>query len=469
MPQPTLNADVLSLITSFATGRTISSMMQANRFFYHEGPKTLLRKGAALNSDEEILKFLRFVMAEEGTRTRHLGALSLEFEKWHMPSENAISILTDVLRSCSFDSLRILHIDAAEAMFSHHPCLLDALKTLPSVADFCTHSCGMRTCELLRDMQARMTSVKLGCDEVEDANVPVQSYHPLHALQDSRDTLKEVELSFFNASISPTHYPPPYPAVQVLTVNWAEYVDYASLLHTFPNIKSLTLDNTCNELDVDDFPENPTALNAHRSANRNSFLRYGTWKTMDEVDGSLPDVYVSGVVTRVRRLGLFMSEGTFEMLSAVINDTHPSDLALYVKPAGVLNHEFGLPAVLRREGAENIKTLKLSIEHNPDEKDVDLDAGLSALISALRGLPLREIEIIFCCYELPEHMTSVQWNGEVCNSPPCAVEEFLETVQLEALGRRFFAEVGSLQGVTLALRGHRRRHNDIVKMRRDLL
>ena len=53
-------------------------MMRSCRFFYHEGPKVILKSGAAFfpDWDTEIPKMLRFMLAEGGTRCRYIGGFS---------------------------------------------------------------------------------------------------------------------------------------------------------------------------------------------------------------------------------------------------------------------------------------------------------------------------------------------------------------------------------------------------------
>ncbi|KAI0673483.1 hypothetical protein C8Q78DRAFT_628414 [Trametes maxima] len=464
MMTPKLNEDIMAMVVAAASRETIRNMMQANRFFYHEGPKILLRDGVSIESDKDIVKFVRFMLAEDASRSRYLVHLSLCFGEGG-PGPEYVSILTGYLNYASFNFLRSLHIEECETVLRNHPTLIPTLKGLSAVQDLVINECGIRSCEIVRDMGARLVTVTLSYDvdpEVDAA--PIACVHPLIILKGSSATLKRLEVDFMGRPLPPSLYPPPFPEVNALSIGWHRFPEIAPWAHAFPNLGSVDFDTT-----YDDTTCEPVHLDPHRRANQADQSRYGSWTTLDSVNGTVADIYVKGLTCRVARLHLYMKEETYGMLGDVFGDTHPSCVDLSVSRAGVLDGDAGIPAVLKRAGAANITIFKLDILWVDADKEADVPMGLELLIASLKLLPIKVLELTFSCYNVPERRGGAQF-GLPSTLPPCKVERYFEVVSLDALAQKFLSDVSTLQVVTLGLRGHRtRRRSETVEVRREEL
>ncbi|KAI0361239.1 hypothetical protein OH77DRAFT_1392286 [Trametes cingulata] len=462
MPIATLNPDILALIASYVPRITIAAMMQVGRVFYHECPKVLLRDGASLEDDENIVKFVRFIRAEDGTRARYLTTLDLSFTEGDVISDDSAQLLAECLRSLSFETLRGLSIAAAEETFRAHPCLLAALQTLTTVQDLAVDECGPLSCTLVKALAPGMHAITLAYDNDADTDaVPVEQVHPLVLLQGSRDTLKTVELTFMSRPLPRSLYPEPYPNVHEFWIGWCSYTDLSPYIHAFPNLQSLTFDATYDEMDLHGLEP----LVQQRLPNRKAQLEHGSWKALATVCGAVGDLYVSGLTCPVQLLALVMKDETHEMLRDVLNDTRPSVLSLRSGRAGALDAATGLPAVFAALGAGNMKVLKLDLDIPPEDRDTDVSAGLGNLLSSLKGMALQSLELTFTCFELPECMSGERFGMESV-LPLCPVERYLEDVDVDALGRQCLAEVPTLENAQIMIRGHRtRRHGTAVVKR----
>ncbi|KAI0375349.1 hypothetical protein BV20DRAFT_1110447 [Pilatotrama ljubarskyi] len=461
MPTATLNADIISLIASFAPRCAIPTMMQASRIFYHEGPKALLRDGAVLETDEDIVKFVRFIRAEDGSRSRYLTRLNLAFTPGEVVGEDSARLLARCLQSSSFDNLRILSITAAEETFGIHACLLVALKTLSTVQDLAIDECGVLTCTLVRDLGSSMRSVMLAYDnDLPTDAAPIEQAHPLALLQNSCDNLESLDITFMSRPLPRSLYPPSYPKVHAFSLGWCWHPDLSPYVHAFPNLRSLTFDTMYDDLNLDSLEP----LARFRLPNRMAQLQHGSWRALDRVHGTLGDVYVSGLTCPVRDLELLMKEETYEMLCDVLNDTRPSSLSLSSGRAGALEATTGLLAVLETTGARNMKALKLDLNIPPEDKDMDVSAGLEALLASLKDTPLQTLELAFTCYELPERMTGERFGMESA-LPLCPVERYLEDMDLDAVGRQCLSKVPTLEVAKVMVTGHRtcRRGASVVR------
>ncbi|KAI0652218.1 hypothetical protein C8Q79DRAFT_83870 [Trametes meyenii] len=461
---PKLNEDIMAMIVAAASREAICRMMQANRFFYHEGPKTLLRDGVGIESNADILKFVRFMLAEDASRSRYLTRLSLSFGEDN-PGPEQVSLLTNYLTHMPFNFLRSLYIEECETTLRNHPSLISALKCLSAVQDLAIDECGIRSCEIIREMGASLVTVNLSYDvdpEVDAASV--EDVHPLTILKGSSTTLKRLEVAFMGRPLPPSLYPPPFPEVHTLSIGWHRYPEIAPWAHAFTNLRSIDFDTTC-----DDTHCKPVHLDPHRRANQTDQSQYGSWTALDSVNGTVADIYVKGLACRVARLHLYMKKETFGMLGDVLGDTHPACVDLSVSRAGVLDGDAGLPAVLKRAGAANIEVLKLDILWADADKETDVPMGLELLIASLKLLPIKVLELTFSCFNIPERGLGAQF-GMPSTLPPCKVERYFQVASLDALARMFLSDVATLQVVTLGLRGHRtRRGNKTVKVRREEL
>ncbi|KAH9847371.1 hypothetical protein C2E23DRAFT_519665 [Lenzites betulinus] len=455
-----LNADILATIIAFASPETIPSMMLASRFFYHEGPRALLQRSVRLDTDQRVARFVRFVGAEDGRRSRYVTELFICFDEYddgvHM-NEHSAELLSGLFQTSSFDRLAALHIDSCEKTLVKYPSLLVALKTLPNVRKITLDSCGLKACDLVNGLGGRLTHamLKYSVDEAVDA-APVQETHPLTILQSSRDTLRNLDVHFMDKYIPRSLYPPPFPNVVEFELAWCHYPLITPYVHALPNLQKVHFETTLNAEDTG----NVVVLNPHRQENRSEQLKFGSWRALDYVYGRVADVYISGLICEVRHLVLFMGQETFEMLGAIVEEARPFDLSLNAR-AGAFDSTSGLSAVLRGTGAAKLEALKLNIQIDYDNKDMDLVFAMADLISSLQPLPLREFELVFTCFGLGETRNELR-DGVWTKLPPSEVEQYLLSVDLEDLATRLLAQIPTMQLVVFSIRGLRSRKDKVV-------
>ncbi|OJT03057.1 hypothetical protein TRAPUB_6400 [Trametes pubescens] len=466
MQTPRLNPDILSTIVSVAELGDIPVMMQASRFFYHEGPKTLLRDCVTLDSDGAFVAFLRFMRAEEGTRSRYLRSLSIiSIDHGDVIRGDTAQILAQFLQTSSFPHLKTLHIEDAEWLFINYPFLLPAFQSLSGLEELDLDSYDRLACDLVDKVGSGLRAATLAytcTEEYEGAVVePVEDIHPLVVLQRSRDTLAKLQVRFVDATLPQHLYPPPFPNVVELIIVWCAYPSLGPYIHAFPNLRCLGLKFT---VDDDELNEPGALASGHRQTNRTHQHQNGSWKSLEDVIGNVADIYVSGLECHVRRLSVTLpntSSRNFEMLGDIVNDTRPLQLSIRTSCQGAFDNASGIPMVLRQAGAKKLVVLQLEFRLVPEESDIDLSEALENILASCRPLSLQAVDLLFTCFDLPVRREGKQLGGRAA-LPQCRVEQYLERVDLNELGHHFFASVQTLQEVTVSLQGHRLRDDDVV-------
>ncbi|KAI0830659.1 hypothetical protein BC628DRAFT_1312414 [Trametes gibbosa] len=456
-----LHADILATIVAFAPLEAISPMMRASRFFYHEGPKALLRHGVGLDTDETVAKFIRFINAEGGTRSRYVTELYIIFDEYDegtVMSESSAELLSGLLRTLTFDRLTTLHIDRCETTLVAYPSLLTALKGLPDVRDIALDSCGKRACDLVSGLGGHLRHAMLIYSVEEPIGAaPVQDIHPLTTLRSSHDTLTKLDVHFMDEHLPRSLYPPPFPNVREFEIAWCHYPLLSPYIHALPNLRTLSFITT---FDMED-ASSAVVLAPHREGNRLEQLQYGSWKSLDYVYGRVADLYISGLTCQVRHLSLHMVEETFEMLSNVVEDTRPSDLSLHTMRAGAFDNASGVPAILRQAGAAKLEVFKWDVQLDPEDKDLNLISASTDLVSCMRPLSLRKLELVFTCFDFADQIRERVRLGPTL--PQSEVEKFLGALDLANLGAQFLSSIPTLELVTLEICGHRvRKHERVV-------
>lgn len=333
--------------------------MQAGRLFYHEGPKVILRNGASLENEEDVQRFLRFILAEEGSRCRYLTSLSLGFQE---PELDGAQRLVELLLNNTFPALRTLSVECSEELFRVVPGLASALSTLSSITSVNLEDCGRAACKMLVDMGPKLVVARL----IYDVNTEI---HPLTVLEASRDTLDTLELLFYDGTPHPSLMDvTPFSKMRELEIGWMDpsLVAYA---YAFPNVAQISFQ------EGEPTESRPSA--EERKHTRAEVLRVSTWKNLQYVSGLLTDVWASGLVCDIQQLVIHMDPGdTLGMLIDVLNDTRPLDLSATVKGPDLFSADHGLPAVFQQEGAMRMTSLRLSIALDPADRDADMAADL---------------------------------------------------------------------------------------------
>ena len=374
-----LNDDVLANILSFASLEAIPSMMQACRLFYHEGPKELLAYGATFDSEEKIPAFFRFILAENGTRCRYLGGLHLlldDDDRW-VPFRRQLELDRDVwrrlinlFRDHSFPLLHTLAIIPAEELFRDVPGLSSVLSTLPSVERVNIHSAGPMTCSMIKRMD-QLVRVKLAYGPF-NSDISAFELHPLIVFKNSRNTLEQLEVSFFD---EPFHHPydiPQFLQMRDLELAWCSNLAIAPFARAFPHLLHLRYDSTVNHMDL-----TTNQLMALRQNNRREFLAHSAWKELEATSGHLIDLYVSGLACDVKDVQVFMDqEQTFTMLRDFLDDVRPSKLYLRLPRHGIGQEASALADLFRSQAGSRLQTLTVDMVFTQEERYMDIGAAM---------------------------------------------------------------------------------------------
>lgn len=175
MADQALPFDVLLVVMELSCPRTIAALMRTCRALYRDskGPRLLLRNGAALATDIDILSFSAFMFASVPSgRFRHLRSLTVSKGGF---SDDAVRVLASIVTHADLrlDSLAL--VDAEEVLSSGSPiwtgdeqaprsALWDAFSWLPTLKHIKMTSIDERAHRLLDYLPNTLVSAMLAFD-----------------------------------------------------------------------------------------------------------------------------------------------------------------------------------------------------------------------------------------------------------------------------------------------------------------
>ena len=195
--------------------------------------------------------------------------------------------------------------------------------------------------------------------------------HPLLVLANSRHSLVALQVTAFRGVLPPELYPAPFPHARSLTIADRSFPLLGPYVHAFPNLRQLDIPEFEGSFPI--FGQDQTSIHEQ---NRKELRRLGAWK-LSSASGVLDKLYLSGLACEIQDLIVFMeSFATYEMLGRLLDDSRPTKFYLRTVQPGVLQENTGLPALLRSGGGGQLAEVELQVEFSPDDKDIDLEAGL---------------------------------------------------------------------------------------------
>ncbi|KAH9888479.1 hypothetical protein C8Q73DRAFT_710337 [Cubamyces lactineus] len=375
--------DVLFSVMAVSPCNTISAMMRTCRTLYNSPESSrLLLRDVLLASDKQIVSFLHFMLADPTTRFSYLRALT--FAKGCFLGA-AVDALRDLLvpshPSLTIETLTSHDAEAVLASgmsslyswrmvsFASVPLLepfarLTTLKYLTmDAADACASA-------FLRMLPASLVSVSLDFSDSMGSLTSMLRFrdydaatflNPILSLHCSTETLKVLEGSGFSLPRADTLDNPVYPHVWKVRASfkhgtWERMaVVYA---RAFPNLKHLVLNKYIEKRRyVPDTDSTRLVVSSEtvRRGNREGQLKYGSWRSLRVVEGTLGDIYVLGLVCKVPQLHLkeAVAENMVPCLEAVLQDVQPDTLSLAIRgtttgnASGTVHHLAGDSDTLR--------------------------------------------------------------------------------------------------------------------------
>ncbi|KAI0705281.1 hypothetical protein C8T65DRAFT_696408 [Cerioporus squamosus] len=467
MTDPALPEDLLLMVMDVSPRTTISRMMRTCRTLYRGGARMLIGSGVSLWTSEEAISFLQFMRADPNNRFLHLRNLKISRGNF---SHSAVHALRGLLnyRSLALESLTLLDAEAVLLSDNTNPLvpntLFMAIANLRSLKNLAIDGCDVVTLTMLRYMVASLetASLDLGLYTSWSSSTNPDDRNPILLLTKSSQTLRELRGSYFDCNPLTIKYDVVYPAVHLINASYTSINMPATLayIHAFPNLEHLSL--TCpshrfegNGADPNTVPH----LFSNRDCNMHDQENYGvTWEHLQEVSGSVIDLFVLGLVCHVTTVRVLddISERMCRFLHDVIADMRPERLVVTVAGSSLFAAGGPLDGVLRQPAAQHLRDLELEICFAPRDWDASLDNILLSISATFLSvdIPLRSL-VLTLNYGL-----LITPHGPPGSSfeHACPLERDLVSMDCAEAGRLLSSTLPSLQEVSIRLSTEREPH-----------
>lgn len=399
MTDQVLPFDVLLVVMELSCPRTIAALMRTCRALYRDskGPRLLLRSGAALATDVDVLSFSAFMFASVPSgRFRHLRSLTVSKGGF---SDDAVRVLASIVAHADLrlDSLALM--GAEEVLSSGSPiwtgdeqaprsALWDAFSSLPALKHIKMTFIDERAHRLLDYLPHTLVSAMLAFDspgaEWGALNDP-ETRNPIVRLGGSAETLEVLSGSGFDVRPDAIGYDVVYPRVRRIHASYKSggaMPATGAYVNAFPNVEFLALTAPRAQPWQDtglSVVLEPLETRAVREANRDDQVNYGSWQRLRVVEGTAADVWALGLVCHVPELRLHgdntshgFALGAAGGLQDILDDVRPSSLALIVVGSVVFGPDGPLSRVLRAPVSQCLHALDVELVFQPSEGDVEL-------------------------------------------------------------------------------------------------
>ncbi|RPD72195.1 hypothetical protein L226DRAFT_512037 [Lentinus tigrinus ALCF2SS1-7] len=408
MADPALPLDLLLTLMETSSRSTTSRMMRTCRLLYNRGARILLGSGVFLSTSEDAISFLRFMLADTDARFPHLRSLKISRGNFSLSGVHALrgllchkslALHTLIL----MDAESVLLSDPARRNKSNTPSLFMALANLRSLKNLVIDGCDVISFSLLRMMVCSLetASLNLGSYTSWSSITSADDRNPILLLMRSSHTLQELRGSCFDSSPETIKFDVVYPSVRLISASYSSSWMPATLayINAFPNLEHLSL--TCPSHRFEGNGADPNSvlhLFSNRECNLNDQENYSiTWEHLQEVSGSVIDLFVLGLVCQVPTVRVLddISERMCRFLRDVIADMKPTTLVMTVAGSGLFAPGSPMNVVLRQAAAQHLRKLDLEICFAPCEWGANLDCILKnvrdTFVSA--GIPLRSLSL----------------------------------------------------------------------------
>ncbi|TFK84345.1 hypothetical protein K466DRAFT_602070 [Polyporus arcularius HHB13444] len=404
MAHPTLPIDVLLIIMEVSLRHTSSRMMRTCRILYRAGARMLIGTGVSLRTSEEAISFLRFMRADPDRRFLHLRSLKISRGNF---SRSGVHALRGLLchRSLALETLTLLDAEAVLLSDNTHPLspptLFTAIASLQSLKNLAIDGCDAIALSLLRYMVAPLQTASLGLGLYTSwsSSTNADDRNPILLLTKSSDSLRELRGSYFDCNPAIIKFDVVYPAVRLINASYTSSWMPSTLayIHAFPNLEHLFLTSTSNRFEGNgNDPNTVPHLFSNRECNIHDQENYDvTWEHLQEVAGSVIDLFVLGLVCHVPTVRVLddISERMCRFLHDVIADMKPESLVVTVAGSSLFAAGGPMDGVLRQPAAQQLRHLELELCFAPREWDVKLEDILDNISATFLsvGIPLHSL------------------------------------------------------------------------------
>lgn len=386
---PGLDYDIWREVLKTCSRPDCARLMRTCRFFYTHGFAALLSHNISLETEEDLVRFLRPFQKYADERCKFVRSLDLLFPD--LP-ESIAPQLAHALRRMS--NLKTLSVSYTEDIISSHPDLLDAFAGLSSLHKLDLKYAGVRAIQMLLSLRSKLVVVHIGFrrdlddDSGDDAllgpipedNPKVCYPDPAVLLESSRTSLQELSSSSWATDVQTlpdAMLVYPYVYRLSVSVDSPVFPRTMAFIRTYPNLTHFTFSLDGLRQPVTFHPSNLGPWEAWHALNVSEQVTSNhTWAAMRELTGSVPDLYMLGLTCLVESLHVdTVREPLLYMLERILFHTRPRHLTLDDWPEFFSDRAAtDVFAVLRGRGSERLITLRINTVLHEEDEDVDVAA-----------------------------------------------------------------------------------------------
>ncbi|RPD71384.1 hypothetical protein L226DRAFT_573875 [Lentinus tigrinus ALCF2SS1-7] len=402
---PLLNYDILLEVAYLADRRTCASLMLTCKALNKAAAKSILRPLSGritLWTDRDVALLLRFLHADP-SRFQYVREIDISLGLMSPYMDDDVERLLDGLRRMKrLDTLGILHaeITLESSVF------FDGVARLTKIRQLELQGAEDFACGLLSQMQADLVSIHVDwLPRDSDDDFYDYRYHPVPLLAKWTATLEELTWEWYTYPTALPEFTQVYPKLRRLSFLSDSFPHIAPFIRAYPNLVRFTVRTQCNIDDGIDPDSLTQQLRDRRAVNIQSQRDQGggktvTWTHLEELVGSVIDLYALGLTCLIQRVHIDDSVSShwdlefpvYEFLPAVLEYAQPRHLKVQGDSMLLIHPSHGLTTLLRSGScAEHLESLVLDFNF-PDE-DSDIVTALSDLADSLRRLPLRRLRL----------------------------------------------------------------------------
>ncbi len=318
-----MHYDVLVLIVSHMSRIDLLSVMGACRTLHSMLVPHLLAISHNLRRTNQLVSFCHFMLDDKPLRFLYLRDLTISLT--FVSSPLLSDLLAKVLRqACKLQGLG-LHCGILEGDSR----ISEAIAAHTGLRKLSLRYPGSGARQMLICMQSPIEVVEVIMSEASEGGI----VDPGSLLTGFCSTLTSLSATLARFSTTGIQYP----HLTTLELNCCNNLDIGPLIHLFPNVRNLKI-VTCQGL-CSHHEHNSQAVivdesdvKLHRLSNlvvQSELLLQ--WRTLEYVQGDLPNLYCLAIRGSIRRLDIISADaGNADKLPAILTDLHPSSLFLDV-------------------------------------------------------------------------------------------------------------------------------------------